>query len=219
MSAADISIAVPPDPVQAASAAASVRRAQPFEHQRVAEVLADGFYDDPVLRWFFPNDGRRRDQLRKVFALLGERFWFDHDLTYTTDGVVGAAIWVPPDKWRVSILEQLRSMPAFASAVGVRDLFRALRGFNLMEAKHPHDEHYYLPVVAVAPAWQGKGLGTALLQPILRRCDEEGVPAYLEATSNRNRACYERNGFRVIGELPFPKGPTLWLMRRVPGGA
>lgn len=213
-----ISTGVAPDPRQAAAAAASVRRARQHERAQVVEVLAAGFYDDPVATWFFPDDARRLEQLRGVFALFGERVFFGHDLTYTPDGVVGAAVWIPPGKWRVGIFDQLKMMPGLVRAVGLRGVARPLRGFNLMEGKHPHDEHYYLPYVAVAPAWQGKGIGTALLQPVLRRCDQEGVPAYLEATSPRNRACYERNGFRVTGEFSFPGGPPFWAMRRPSGG-
>jgi GNAT superfamily N-acetyltransferase len=216
--AAMISTAVPPDPRQAAAAAASVRKARRDERAQVAEVLADGFYDDPVATWFYPDDARRREQLRNVFALVGERVWFDHDLTYTTDGVVGAAIWVPPGKWHLGMVDQLRLLPGMAAAVGWRALGRTLRGLNLMETKHPRDHHYYLPDVAVTPAWQGKGIGTALLAPVLHLCDEEGVPAYLEATSPRNRECYERCDFRVTEEFSFPNGPPFWAMRREPQG-
>jgi GNAT superfamily N-acetyltransferase len=134
-----------------------------------------------------------------------------------TDSVAGGALWMPPDKWRVGVFDQLRSMPAMASRIGLRDLPRSLRGFNLMESKHPHEpSHHYLPIIGVAPQWQGKGLGTALLQPVLERCDREGSPAYLEATTPRSRACYERSGFKTTGEIVLPNGPTMWQMWREP---
>ncbi|MDP9345553.1 MAG: GNAT family N-acetyltransferase, partial [Actinomycetota bacterium] len=46
---------------------------------------------------------------------------------------------------------------------------------------------------------------------------EQGLPAYLEASSPRNRALYERHGFSVTEELKLPRnGPPLWLMWRDP---
>ena len=57
------------------------------------------------------------------------------------------------------------------------------------------------------------------MRPILERCDRERLPAYLEATTPRNRACYERQGFRVTEEFHFPKdGPPSWRMWREPRG-
>ena len=65
----------------------------------------------------------------------------------------------------------------------------------------------------------GPGIGTALLGPVLERCDRDGRPAYLEASSPRNRACYERNGFRVLEEYRLGRdGPPGWRMWRDPAG-
>lgn len=209
-------IEAPPNPAQAAKEGGSIRAAREDEYERVASAIARAFYDDPVLSWFFPDDSRRMEQLKQLFGYFGRKVWFPHELTYTTEGVVGGAVWMPPEQWRVGIFEQLRMMPGFVSSVGIRDLPRALRGFNLMESEHPDDRHYYLPVVGVEPKWQGKGIGTALLQPMLERCDRERVAAYLEATSPKNRSCYERVGFEVADQFSFPKGPPMWPMRREP---
>jgi hypothetical protein len=53
--------------------------------------------------------------------------------------------------------------------------------------------------------------------PLLSRCDAEGVPAYLEASSPRNRALYERHGFEVTQEFRVgADAPPIWGMWRDP---
>lgn len=85
---------------------------------------------------------------------------------------------------------------------------------------HPHDRaHAYLLMIGVTPERQGEGLGTALMAPVLERCDREGVPAYLEASSARSRALYERLGFVFMGTaVQLPDGPQMWPMWREPRG-
>jgi hypothetical protein len=52
---------------------------------------------------------------------------------------------------------------------------------------------------------------------MLERCDSEGVPAYLEATSARNRTLYRRHGFEDQKALNLPDGgPPMYPMWRQP---
>jgi GNAT superfamily N-acetyltransferase len=87
---------------------------------------------------------------------------------------------------------------------------------GLMEEKHPLEPHYYLFLLGTRPEWQGRGLGSSLMAPVLDTCDRDRVPAYLEATSERNKQLYLRHGFEVTDEIPLPKGPTMWPMWRSP---
>jgi hypothetical protein len=54
------------------------------------------------------------------------------------------------------------------------------------------------------------------MAPVLGRCDEEGVGAYLESSKESNIPYYRRHGFEVVGEIDFPSGPRLWAMWRDP---
>jgi hypothetical protein len=56
-----------------------------------------------------------------------------------------------------------------------------------------------------------------MMGPTLERCDHARLPAYLEATSERNAELYARLGFELIGELRVLGSPPLRLMRREPG--
>lgn len=183
---------------------------------RAATALARAFYDDPVASWMYRDESARHERLERGFALFMRRVWLPVDASYTTDSLAGAALWMPPGEWHLGFLAQLRMLPAMW-AVSRRDLPRLLGFFNAMESVHPENPHWYLPIVGVEPEWQGKGFGAALLRPILERCDAEGVPAYLEASSMRSRALYERQGFEVSGdEITAKDSPPLWPMWREP---
>jgi GNAT superfamily N-acetyltransferase len=107
--------------------------------------------------------------------------------------------------------------PAFLQAFG-SDLPRALRALTLLERVHPRPPHYFLAYAGIPPEWQGKGLGGALVSPLLELSDAERSPVYLEATSERAAAFYERHGFAVTEEVRLKHGPPLWLMWRDPRG-
>jgi hypothetical protein len=55
------------------------------------------------------------------------------------------------------------------------------------------------------------------MRPVLDHCDSHRLPAYLEASSPRNRALYQRHGFYDLERLVLPaNGPTLYPMWRKP---
>jgi len=85
-----------------------------------------------------------------------------------------------------------------------------------MEQFHPHEPHWYLPLIGVDPALHGRGLGSALMQHALVRCDAEGMPAYLESTNPRNIGLYQRHGFEKQGIIQVGSSPLIVPMLRSP---
>jgi GNAT superfamily N-acetyltransferase len=81
---------------------------------------------------------------------------------------------------------------------------------------HPEEPHWYLAVLGTATDHQGKGVGSALMAPVLAKCDAEGIPAYLESSKESNIPFYRRHGFEVSGEVNVKNGPKLWPMWRDP---
>jgi GNAT superfamily N-acetyltransferase len=193
----------------------TVRKADAADVRETANALARAFYDDPVMNWFFPNNRRMR-RLEQGFTVFLDGIYLRYGETYTIDGRAGGALWAPPGKWHVGPLGQLRLLPRMTGAFG-RDLPKLMRGITFIESKHPHEPHYYLAVLGVEPESQGRGLGGALMRPVLERCDRERMAAYLEASSERSRALYLRNGFEVVEEIHLPGGgPPAWRMWREP---
>jgi GNAT superfamily N-acetyltransferase len=86
--------------------------------------------------------------------------------------------------------------------------------FEQMDKLHPTDEHWYLPLTGVDPVAQGRGRGSTLLRHALETCDKDGLPAYLEATSPRNRNLHARHGFNIVEIIQAGTSPRLWAMLR-----
>ena len=131
------------------------------------------------------------------------------------DGHPGGALWDAPGRWRTTWVDIVRAAPMMISGVGPR-IPRALGGLGQMEKSHPREPHWYLAILGTDPPQQGKGVGGALMAPVLARCDAERTGAYLESSKPDNVPYYERFGFRVTGQIDLPDGPTMWPMWRDP---
>jgi ribosomal protein S18 acetylase RimI-like enzyme len=195
--------------------AVRVRRATPADEAAIGRILAAAFHDDPAGRWLVPDDARRRRLYPEMFRWYA-RAYLAHDETHVDASGTGAALWLPEGR---ELFPDAAAAEAFDEAIAAILGPDAERGFELeriFEAHRPAEPHLHLQLLAVIPEAQGRGIGSALLRAVLERADREGVPAYLEATGERNRALYERHGFVVRGPIPVPGGPTLHGMWREP---
>lgn len=192
-----------------------MRRAIRDDIPGLSRTLGRAFDDDPVMGWFLPDEERRRKRLPDFMAGLTRVSSMPHGHVYTTDGWLGAALWNPPGTWQTSIAGQFRLLPSMARSLGSR-LFTVAKAFTSIEKHHPKEPHWYLLMLGTEPDQQGKGIGSALMAPVLEICDREGVPAYLESSKEKNIPFYSRHGFEVTGELTLPDGPTMWPMWRDP---
>lgn len=179
----------------------------------LARALAAAFEDDPIFAWLLPNKRRRPGKLLRFFTLELESVVLPLGTAWMSPEASGACLELPPGKWPMPLQTQAVHAPQFIAIFG-RALPRALITITQMERRHLREPHFYVPYVGVAPEGQGKGLGTKLLGRTTERADAAGLPTYLEATSERNAALYERLGFEHLGAFTVLGSPPLWPMRR-----
>ena len=174
-----------------------------------AIVLA--FATDPAARWSWP---KANDFLRNM-PLLARAFGgksFALGTAFGIDRFAGVALWLPPgvpaDEEALGTLIE-RTAPASIQQ-------DAAEVFEQMASFHPHEPHWYLPLIGVDPARQGQQLGDKLMTHALTSCDADQLPAYLESSNPRNLSFYQRHGFEALGKIQVGSSPTIVPMLRKP---
>ena len=196
----------------------AIRAAGERDRELVVRLLDEAFREDPVSRWVFPGDAHLRRSHHKLMAAFTDIVLAAGRVDVTEDGSA-CALWLsvpaadpagagPDDDGPAQVRAAVDPANERVELIG-----------RLTEEIHPADRaHEYLWMIGVAPERRGEGLGTALMMPVLDRCDREGLPAYLEASNADSRRLYERLGFTVLADrvLALPDGPTMWPMWREP---
>jgi len=181
------------------------------DEDRAIATMITAFSHDPVVRWFI-RDAHRYLTFWPPFVRAFAGAAFESESAHSIDDYGGVAMWLPP-----GVASDDETMGALATeAVPPADQEEVFAFFDQMGKFHPNDDHWYLPLMGVDVMSQGRGYGSALLQHALRRCDEDEVPAYLEATAPRNKALYERFGFEELGVIQAGASPPMWPMLRTP---
>ncbi|MGF1646371.1 MAG: GNAT family N-acetyltransferase [Kineosporiaceae bacterium] len=193
------------------------RAISPKEAPRIADLVAAAFSSLPPAEWLVPDREHRHGVLAGQFALVIEHA-LRHGEVWRTLDHTAVAVWFHADGTPVPpIPDYPDRLQAVTGAYRARfdDFDKAL------DRVHPGATHHHLAMLAVHPDHQGRGLGSALLRFHHRYLDRHGVPAYLEAASDRNVGFAVRHGYRLAGPpITLPSsGPSLWPMWRAAGTA
>lgn len=193
----------------------SIRRASQEDAPGVAALVATAFAPLKAVSWLLPEPSVRPRVMTADFLILVE-----HALKYGHIDVMGgeggpaqaAAVWfdrtaeVPePEDYDRRLVEACGEWA---------DRFRVLD--DLFEQNHPEEPHHHLALLAVEPAHQGGGLGSALLRHRHAMLDGSGTAAYLEASSPASRDLYLRHGYELRETFALPDGTKFWPMWRPP---
>ncbi|HEX4533216.1 MAG TPA: GNAT family N-acetyltransferase [Rhizomicrobium sp.] len=200
------------------AAAANPRRATADDAGTLSRLFAASFLTDPVFDYIARPGPKRAVGLERFFYwLLQVRAIPFGEVWMADDGAVAAA-WLPPDAPASpgGFLQQLKLMPLFVRLCGFPRLARGSAMADAMEKSHPHKPHFYLAFIAVAPRFQGMGLGSAMLEANLNRIDRIGAPAYLENSNPKNARLYERHNFTARKNISPDGAPPLIAMWRSP---
>jgi ribosomal protein S18 acetylase RimI-like enzyme len=177
--------------------------------REVIDALTLAFARDPIMRWFYPEPNAYLRHFPRFIGAFGG-VAFGAGTAWASEDGGGAALWLPSgvhaDGEKIGSIAFETVDEAKHEAMGTM--------FEKMAEFHPEEPHWYLAVIGVDAAYQGKGIGAELMQGALERCDEEGLMAYLESSNPANISLYQRHGFQVVDEIQIDDVPVVTPMMR-----
>ena len=186
-----------------------VKRAGVDEATLVGEILGEAFGVDPLMKWISPDP-----EYPRWCWPLAVSFFLPYQEVYVTENSLGAAMWLPPGV-ELNIRPSLAMLWDAWWSFEIKSILRFFHYMSTLEKHHPKDNHYYLFAIGVRSVSRRQGIGSALLEHVLQKCDRLKVGAYLETSKSLNLPFYQRYGFEVRSEIALPhNGPPLWLMYR-----
>jgi acetyltransferase (GNAT) family protein len=189
-------------------------------HQ-AAIVLSASFFDYPMFTFYFPDPRRRTRYLPWYFRnVLNCALRYGE--VYTTPEISGVIFTLPPGHTKISIWEYIQNgffLTPFL--LGFRNYKQSMDCESYVGITHAklmkNRPHYYLWGLAVDPSQKAKGIGTALMLPVLEKADAQKIPIYLETHDKKNVRYYQKHGFNLIHTDRIPKYMLpIWCMLREP---
>lgn len=185
----------------------------------VSRTLATAFEHDPI--WEKILGGCTKEQ---------KNAWFQCPVRYCmmfgdavapsaeTEGFIG---WLHNEYSEMTFSRMLKcGAVRYAKKAGSKPTRRMmpLRVFDKKRKKHMAGRDFiYVMIVGVNPNLQGQGFGGKLIRYVVTESENEGLPIYLETSTEKNVAMYEYFGFKVIDKIMIPKLNLLqWILLREP---
>jgi ribosomal protein S18 acetylase RimI-like enzyme len=149
-----------------------IAQATPDRLPVLASVLGRAFAVEPMMRWALCECDDVEERLIRAFELFME-----DPIRMGMVWEAGALIWIPAGQMDAVDDGNLAMRSVYEREDGAR---RFDRFWDWVGTKHPEEPLALLDSVAVEPATQGRGIGSALIRSGLDRARAAGHGAWIE---------------------------------------
>ncbi|MBO9682086.1 MAG: GNAT family N-acetyltransferase [Flavisolibacter sp.] len=180
------------------------------EKETIVNILAQSFDDNKSVNYIIKQDGKRRERIRKLMA-----YAFDvcnaFGAAYLTEDKKACALIVFPDKKKTTLKSMLWDIRLVANCVGLEGVSKTMSREKKIKTLQPDESLYYLWFIGVNPEEQNKGIGSLLLNEIIRDAEQKNRTLCLETSTQKNIPWYQKFGFNIYNELDL--GYKLYFLK------
>ncbi len=166
----------------------------------VTDILAQSFDDNQSVNYITKQDKKRAMRIRKLMAYSFEVCYLFGNV-FLTENKKACALILYPDKKKTTLRSILLDIQLIFSCIGIENLKKALARETRIKQLQPKGMLCYLWFIGVKPECQNRGIGSNLLNNILKESEKKKRPVYLETSTLKNLPWYNKFGFTIYNEL------------------
>jgi len=186
-------------------------RAEYKDKERIVDILTESFNDNKSVNYIIKKGKKRSQRIRKLMEYSFDVCYLFGEI-FLTDDKKGCALILLPDKKKSNLKSILLDIKLILTCTGLSNLTKAMSRESKIKKLHPKELMYYLWFIGVDPIEQHKGIGSALMQDVIKEGIKKKRSIYLETSTLKNIPWYEKFGFTIYNELDL--GYRLFFMKK-----
>ncbi|MES2207597.1 MAG: GNAT family N-acetyltransferase [Pseudomonadota bacterium] len=181
-------------------------------------IMAKAFCTEPFSIYCIPDDSQRLRVLIKHFSALMHYYQNVYGESYKSEGALkGVCVWEPPIAGGRSEYDIFTELTKVLGPFSFGRYLKIIDQLDAIRKKEMPVPHWYLALLAVDPIEQCKGIGSALLQPMLKMADVQHMSVYLWTDQPSSIAFYQKHNFKIATHfIESDSKIAFWTMQRQP---
>ena len=165
----------------------------------IKNILLISFRNDPHVTWLL-EESKNKFKLKVLIDYVVHQTLRKGEI-YLSDDNNAVALWDFEGNEKLSFHYIWRNL-AFLIQIGIKSVVRIVKSEAQVHKNFRKYSHYcHLLMIGVLPEEQGKGLASALMNPMIQKMEEKSIPLFLETANPRNVEIYKKKGFKIFETL------------------
>ena len=183
------------------------------DRSHVVDILVDSFDDNKSVNYIIPDGKYKVQRIKRLME-----YSFDTCLlfgnVYLSEDKKGCALILLPEKKRITMQSIWLDIKLIFTCIGLFRLRKVLSRETKVKMLQLQVPRYYLWYIGVHQDFQGSGIGTDLLNDVIKLSKIENRTICLETSALKNLPWYKKFGFVVYNELDI--GYPLYFLQLPP---
>lgn len=174
-----------------------MRIADKTNRKLVLDILCSSFDDNKSINFIVKQDAKRRNRLRNLMKYSFDRCVKTGKIYISDDEKACALVFF--SELKASSVYQ--NVLLVLNCIGLSNMLKVIKREKQLKSHHPSTPFYQLWFIGVFQEYQKKGIGSKILGEVLKKCDQQKLPVYLETSVLSNVSWYKNYGFEVFNEI------------------